>query len=233
MKCKYCEVEIAPKEKICHHCGRYLVEEKTEDEVTKKKRKRNMWIAVGSFGIVLAFVLTTFGGMMLTQKHTNENLQHQVAVSSANNLDMTFDQFKANFNQNDAAMQAKLNMGDIELTKGANDATFQYVASDKLVINGLVGKIDHKLLEVQMLGVPGSTKDEQRRFILTIGALIDLFSPELYEDERGTILKELGFDKNADLSKANNTVVRGNVKYTFRLVKDVGFVLSIRNVNRQ
>lgn len=231
MKCKYCEAEIPDKEKICRYCGRFLSEETVEDPA--KKRRRRLLFALGAAGIVIAFVLTTFGMMMSNQQRTNEHLAQQVAVSSANNLNMTFDAFKENFNQNDAARQSKFNISAVALNKSENDARFHYAATDKLVLNGLVGKLDHKLLEIQMLGVPGNTREDQRRFVAMIGVLIDLFSPELYDDEKLAVLKELGFNKETDLTKADNTVVRGNVKYTFKFIKDTGFILLIKNVNRQ
>lgn len=230
MKCKYCEVEISPNEKICHHCGRFLGEEKLDDT---KKRKRNMWIALGVIGVAVAFILTTFGGVLLNQQRTNEHLQKQVAVASANNLGMTFEEFKDNFNKNDFAMQNKLHIGDVELKKAANEATFQSILSEKLAINGLIGKLDHKILELQVIGIPSGVRDDQVRLVSTIGILIDTFSPELYDDEKRTVLKELGFDKNTDLTKANNVVVRGNVKYIFKFVKEVGYIFIVTNANRR
>lgn len=68
--------------------------------------------------------------------------------------------------------------------------------------------------------------------ILSFGYLIGAVSPELTPDERGQVLKELGFmDKDADLTKLDGKVLRGNVQYSASFIQGMGFLFSAKNVN--
>lgn len=228
MKCKYCEAEITKSEKICHNCGRFLGKEEAETAV---ESRRKLWIILGVIAIAAVFVLTTFWSSFFQQKATNEHLEKQVAVTSANNLGMNFEKFKDAFNQNEYAEKAKLKIGEPELLKGDKNTQFQQLFTEKLALSGVIGKIDHKLLALQLIAIPSSVKDDHIRMITAMGILIDMFSPDVPEEERGEILKELGFSKDADLYKADNTATRGNVLYRFKFVENTGFVFLVSNIN--
>lgn len=227
MQCKYCGAEIGPKTKLCPQCGRFLGDEEAE---LQRKRRRNLWIGLGIVGVALAFVLTTFGGNYLSQQMTNENLQRQISAASPSNLGVTFQQFKDAFDANPYAKKNALAIGGAALTKGERMSTAQIRFSDRLALNALVGRIDNKVAELQLVGVPSREQADLVKFVTAMGVLIDTFSPDVPVKERGKILQELGFDKETDIYKADKQTVRGNVKYRFKFVDKVGFVFGVENV---
>lgn len=228
MNCKYCNTELTKNEKICPCCGRYL----NNDIPKPAYRKRSMWLGLGIIIIAIIFILTTFGGNLLTQKATNENLEKQVAATTGNHLGMTFDKFKNSFNDNEYTKKIGLNIGNVEMVKSNGDSSFQYVFNDKLLINGVVGKYDYKLLEIRIIGQPSNAEDDIIKLVTAMGVLIDLFSPDIPMNKRGEILNELGFNQDADLYKASNTAIRGDKKYNLKFVDQVGFIFSVNHINK-
>lgn len=226
MQCKYCEAEVAPKTKICPRCGRFIGEETDE---AKKKRRRALWIALGIVGVALVFVLTTFGGNYLSQQMTHENLLRQISAASPSNLGVTFQQFKEAFDSNPYAKKHGLAIGDAALVKGEKTATAQARFSDRLALNALVGRIDNKVIELQLISAPSREQADLVKFVTAMGVLIDTFSPDVPVAERGKILQALGFDKETDIYKADRQTVRGNVQYRFKFVDKVGFVFGVEN----
>lgn len=232
MKCKYCQAEVAPKSKICCNCGRFIGEE-TDELIAKRNSKRKLFIGIGIVLIAAVFILTTFGMSYFQQRATNEQLEKQVAVTSANNLGMTLEELEKSFNHNEFANRAQLKINAPQLIKGEKNTQFQNIFTEKLALNGIIGKLDHKLLALQLIAIPSNVKDDQVRMVTTMGILIDTFSPDVPKQERSKILQELGFDKDTDLYKANNVAVRGNVRYSFKFVENTGFVFWVANVNFQ
>ena len=60
-----------------------------------------------------------------------------------------------------------------------------------------------------------------------MGVLIDMFSPELSNDEKLKVLEELGFAKDKNIYQANNKTIKGNVQYSFRYDANYGFIFSV------
>lgn len=229
MNCKYCDAPLAKNEKICHRCGRYFAEE--EKEIKSDHRRRNIWIGLGVTAIAVIFILTTFGGSLMQQKAANEHLEQQVARTSANNLGITMEKFKDVFNHNPYTKKSGLAIGDIALIKGENENTFQYALTSQLILTGVVGKLDHKLMELSIIEQPTNDHNDQLKWVTAMGVVIDTFSPDMPEAQRKEILKELGFYQDKDLSKANAKAVRGDVTYYFKFVDRVGYVFTVANTN--
>lgn len=230
MHCKYCQAQLPENTKTCPVCGRYLGNE--FKDTAKKLRKKQLWIGLGIIAIAGIFVLTTFGGNFLSQKNTNQIIEQQVSKVSANNLGMTFKEFQSIFNNSSYTSKIGLKLNDAEFIKGNNENSFQYPLSNHLLIAGLLGKYDNNILEIRLIAQPSNEKEDNIRFITTLGVIIDTFSPDVPANERSKILNELGFNKDTDIYKADTMSVRGNIKYRFKFVDKIGFMFSVTNINR-
>ncbi|SEJ10005.1 hypothetical protein SAMN05660742_103158 [Propionispira arboris] len=222
MKCKYCGTDLAPKETLCHHCGRYLGD---LEQAAKSHKKRTMYIGFGIIIIALIFVFTTFGGNLMTQKQTNETLAKQ-AANAAPNLGLTFKKFKEQFNDSEYTKKFALSLGDVN-DKGDD---FQYALNPNLLISGAIDKTTRKLIHVQIMAQP-SSQDDLIKFVTSMGVVIDIMSPDVPRNKRKDILNELGFGEGADIRQADNDSIRGDKKYHFKYIEKTGFVFSVMNAN--
>jgi len=229
MKCKYCNANLAESVHTCSYCGRFLGDAETVAKATAKKRK--IWIGAGIIAIAIIFILTTFGGNLLSQKTTNETLKQQLSTKSANSLGMTLEKFKEKYNNNDYAKKTGIIIEKPQIKTGTSENTFEYFLSNKLLITGVISKYDNKLMQLSVIGQPSDSKDDDMRLIAAMGVIIDTYSSDVPVNQRVEILKELGFNNDTDIYKANNTATRGNIKYTFKFLDKIGFVFSVTNVN--
>lgn len=229
MNCKYCEAPLSKKGKICHRCGRFLGEETPVEK--SDHTKRNIWIVFCMATIAAIFVLTTFGGNFMQQKAADEHLTKQVEVASANSLGISFEKLKTAYDDNPYAKKVGISLRDVEIVKGEKEDTFRYASNDKLLFTGVISKYDHKLMEFRIVELPSQSQQDLLKWVTAMGIAIDTFSPEVPENERKGILQELGFYQDADLSKADRTAVRGDKKYRFNFIGQVGYVFSVTHVN--
>jgi hypothetical protein len=121
---------------------------------------------------------------------------------------------------------------NIDIVKSDANNSFRYSLTEHMLLDATLGKFDNKLLEINVIAQPSAAGD-MRNFISCIGIMIDTFSPDVPVDQRRTILEELGFVKDKDLSTVNNSSVRGNTIYHLQFLNDVGFVFTVKNSNRR
>lgn len=229
MKCKYCNANLTENTQTCSYCGRFLGDIESIAKAAAKKRK--IWIGTGIIAIAIIFILTTFGGSLLSQKATNETLTQKLSTKSVNSLGMTLEKFKEKYNNNDYTQKAGITIEQPQIKTGTSENTFEYFLSNKLLITGVISKYDNKLIQVSVIGEPSDSKEDNMRLIAAMGVIIDTYSPDVPVNQRVEILKELGFNNDTDIYKANNTATRGNIKYTFKFIDKTGFVFSVTNVN--
>lgn len=229
MRCKYCNANLPENVQTCNYCGRFLGDAESLRKTTAKKRK--IWIGIGIVAIAIIFILTTFGGNLLSQKTTNETLTQQLSTKSANTLGMTLEKFREKYNNNDYTKKIGITIEKPQIKTGNSENTFEYQLSNKLLIIGVINKYDNKLMKISVIGEPSNSKEDDMKLIGAMGIIIDTYSPDVPVNQRVEILKELGFNNETDIYKANGTAIRGNVKYTFRFIDKTGFVFSVMNVN--
>lgn len=229
MKCKYCGTNLAKNAEYCTYCGRFLGDAKSIEKQTAKKRR--IWIGVGIVIVAIIFVFTTFGGNFLSQKVMNENLQQQT-LHKTPTLGMTLEKFKDKYNNNNYAKKIGVTIAQPQIKSGTIENTFEYLISDKVLLTGVMNKTDNKLTNITVVGQPSDSQEDNTKFIGTLGIIIDTYSPDVPVNQRGEILKELGFRDDVDLSKANNIAIRGNVQYSFKFIEKTGFVFSVTTANQ-
>jgi len=229
MKCKYCNANLAESVQTCSYCGRFLGDAESVAKAAAKKRK--IWIGSGIIAIAIIFILTTFGGNLLSQKATNETLNQQLSTKPSNSLGMTLEKFREKYNNNDYTKKTGITIEKPQIKTGASENTFEYFLSNKLLITGVISKYDNKLMQISVIGEPSDSKDDDMRLVAAMGVIIDTYSPDVPINQRVEILKELGFNNDTDIYKANNSSIRGNIKYTFKFIDKTGFVFSVTNVN--
>ena len=152
------------------------------------------------------------------------------------NIGLAPEEFKNNFNalsQNTAADTGLL-ISNLKVETGEVQNVFQVTFNQKLAMTGTVNKNDNMIRDISIIAQPTNNATHNLNLILAFGYLIGSVSPELTPDERGQVLKELGFmDKDADLTKLDGKVLRGNVQYSASFMQGIGFFFNAKNVNDQ
>lgn len=134
--------------------------------------------------------------------------------------------FKNKWN-NDAGTLGVSNLKlNFQVNNGSVQDTFKVNFNSSHSMIGTVNKSDGKVREVTILAGGAELKDPGKAadVIITWGLLVQATNPGLSQDERGAILKELGvIGTDANLTNANKSTVKGNVKYTFSADNTLGY----------
>ena len=112
----------------------------------------------------------------------------------------------------------------ISIEQMENVNSFRYAFTENLELFAYVDKNDF-IKNINIVCVPN--KNDNPKLVGAMGVLIDMFSPELSNDEKLKVLEELGFAKDKNIYQANNKTIKGNVQYSFRYDANYGFIFSV------
>lgn len=222
MKCKYCDAELPNGANFCNNCGRFFEVERPEKP--KKPIKKRSYIIAGVLFIAAAFLVTMFSGNFWSMFQNANQTQ-----ASITNLGYTETRFRNHFNDHSYAKSIHLAIGDMQKNQHGD---LQFSFSDHLILIEKLEANSPQIRELLVIGQPVN-KEDQIKFIASMGIIIDLFSADLSIDERKAILQELGFDDQTDLKQVNKETNRGHIKYKLQFVKDLGFVFTVMSANQQ
>ena len=139
------------------------------------------------------------------------------------------EEFKTKYNSkaNEIAPQLGININGATIKTGAAQDVFQYSISQSVIIQGAIDKTNGKVKEAWILSKPQSSDDMLLMF-MSYGLIMATLNPELSADERGTIFAALNLTDLESMKKLANgdaSIVKGNVRYTAKLLPDVTFML--------
>ena len=145
------------------------------------------------------------------------------------------DEFKNKWNSD----AASLNMSDFKISKinvenGQVQDTFRFQFNDSHGLMGTVNKTDGSIRDVMIIaaGQGLSNPKTASNVILSWGLLIQATNPDLSASERGNILRDVGaMGDNMNLTEANKSTVRGNIKYHLQSSKTLGIWFGAGDVN--
>ena len=141
------------------------------------------------------------------------------------NLGMTFEQFKANYNEKIATMASETNwdVSDLTLTIGEQKDVFVWKIGERVAMMGTIEKITGKIVDVVVMSKPKNETDASMA-LLAYCLVIATFNPELNIEQRSILLDELKLtaDKISTLQQKENVAVRGAVRYSTNYVSAIG-----------
>ena len=225
LNCKYCGVEMSEKEKFCPKCGRYL----EENDQKKDPNKRKKIVSIIMAAIAVVFIVGIFGISYSPQgNRTTKEIISKVKkveeTKSAHTLKVKPDEFKEKFNSSNHAKAMKLEIGNIKIEELENINSFRYAFTENLEMLAYVDK-NNFVKNINIVCIPN--KEDNPKLVGAMGVLIDMFSPELSNDEKVKVLEDLGFAKDKNIYQANNKTVRGDIQYIFRYDSEYGFIFSV------
>ena len=237
MKCKYCNADVSPAEKICPKCNHSVFEDNPQ---TLAKKKRNKKIGIGVAIITFIFVGSTIGMSLMSQQNTSKVVEHSMtkttqSASSSDTAAPTGDVLPVDYNLlmdrfNDNPNVSHDGMLMQELQKGAT--SFEYNLSPNINVSGKVSPETGDIYSLQMITNP-QKQDDVVKMVTCIGVFVESFFPSDANDKRQTVLKELGFVKGGNIKNADNTSIQEDIRFRFQAVPNTGYVFTIDNKNNQ
>ncbi len=235
MKCKYCNADVSPAEKICPKCNHSVFEDNPE---TKAKKKRNKKIGIGVAAIAVIFIGSTIGMTLTSQQNTSKVVEHSVqtkkststdtSVPSGEVLPIDYNLLMDRFNDNPNVSHDGLLMQ--ELKKGVS--SFEYTLSPNINVSGNISPETGEIYSVQMITNP-QKQDDVVKMVTCIGVFVESLFPSDANNKRQTVLKELGFVKGGNIKNADNTSIQDDIRFRFQAVPNIGYIFTIDNKNNQ
>lgn len=196
------------------------------------KRKINNKIVTYLWCIAISGVLVLFLHTYLTTPAPSESgeilnsTEQDTQTSKMNNLELTADEFKNNFNKTAKANKTDLEIKTLNFQKGLLQNTFQYMLTDDITLIGNVAGPNDTMQKITVLhtsteaSTPGSTINS----VMTL--LISAVNPTLSIAEQAKLCKELGLSTNQTVGDIE--VIHDNKRYFYKPSDKLGtmFIIS-------
>jgi len=221
MKCKYCNADVSPAEKICPKCHHSVFAENP-----KNKNPRKKYLTIGVAAIAFIFIATTVGITLQSQQATSSEAAQQITQTAASGtgIDITYDKLKDRFNDSPNAKQEKVLLQNVN--KGSD--SFSYNLADSILLSGKLNPKNQQIISIEMIATPAN-KEDSVRMVTTMGVFIESLFPSDATDKRQAVLSDLGFRQGSNLQEADNTSIQGDIRFRFVAVKGTGYVFTISN----
>lgn len=163
------------------------------------------------------------------QKKADEEKKKQEIPGT---IGMTPEEFKAAFNKFSNDFGSSLKIKTLKVQDGPVQDGFKVILTDNLGITGTVNKKDGSVRDVLILGRGDGTPKSGSDLIVSFGILIAATNPDLSSDERGGVLKDLGFfEKNVDVNKMDKSTIRNGIEYSIKGSDMLGLMFSAKDAN--
>ena len=141
-------------------------------------------------------------------------------------LNLTPTEFAQRFNQQSQALAPQFQLA-VPAPDILDSGTFGYNFNG-YELWGIIDKDSGKVKEIRLTGLPLNAEQSSRLLMIYVIAMASI-NPELQADQRGQVLRTLGFTGNqgTDLTKLNSRTKVGNFTYSAKFDKDKGFIFVI------
>jgi len=146
-------------------------------------------------------------------------------------IGMNADQFKKAFNEASNSIGTDLKIGNLKIEEGPMQNTFNHSFTKNLSMVGIVNKIDGSVRSVTFIGAGDGTAKSGADIILSMGLAIMTTNPELSENDRGNILRELGLMDGGDVLNLDKDTIRNGIKYSLNTSKELGIWFTASSAN--
>jgi len=165
------------------------------------------------------------------KKKAEEEAAKKEAEEVSHNIGMNPEQLKTAFNKASKNIGIDLRIGNFKIEEGAVQNTFKNSFTKNLSMVGMVNKKDGSVRSVTFIGAGDGTAKSGADIILSMGLTIMATNPELSEDDRGNILRELGLMDGGDVFNLNKDTIRNGIKYSLNTSKELGIWFTVSSAN--
>lgn len=144
---------------------------------------------------------------------------------------MNAEQFKKAFNKASDDIGIDLKVGKINIEEGSKQNTFKNSFTKNLSLVGIVNKKDASVRSVTFIGAGDGSAKSGADIILSMGLAIMAVNPELSDDDRANILRELGLMGDGDVFNLHNDTIRNGIKYSINTSKELGIWFTVSSAN--
>lgn len=171
------------------------------------------------------------------EKKKADEVAAKIAEQEKNtgSIGMNSEEFKQAFNAATKELQLSYNIKNITMETGPVQDSFQVKFSNNMILLASVNKKDGSLREASIIygGSDGTTKSAAELFLM-FGAMVVATNPEFTPDERGSVLRDLGFmDKNIDFLNMSKSTIRNGIRYSFKSSQKVGIWFTVSDANEK
>jgi hypothetical protein len=167
----------------------------------------------------------------ITDDISNQAKTNSTAVVT---LGYTPDEFKNRFNDASQQIGSHLKIENLTIQDGPVQDTFNYAFNDQIAIVGSVHKKDGNVRDLMLICQSDGTPSSAADIFVAMGLLIMATNPDLNQDERTEVMKELGLlGDDIDLSNLDKKTIRNNIEYHITFSPQTGFIFSAGHVNDQ
>jgi hypothetical protein len=137
--------------------------------------------------------------------------------------------FRKVFNQTASKNQFNFQLPNIKVINGEANNVFQCKFTDNLGIIGTVDKTNKGVKEITMTGRSDGTLESSTNLILCMAVIIASVDPSLLPEQRGDVLRELGFfgAGNTDIMNLSTKTERNGLEYFFVSNPQLGIMFGV------
>jgi hypothetical protein len=137
--------------------------------------------------------------------------------------------FRRVFNQSASKNKFNFQLPNIKVQKGEANDVFQCKFTDNLLIMGTVDKTNNGVKEITMIGRPDGTLESSTNLILCMAVIIASADPALLPEQRGDILRELGFlgTDNTDIMNLSTKTEKNGLGYFINSSPLIGIMFGV------
>ena len=151
-----------------------------------------------------------------------------VAVTEETSLDWDQADFENRFNSFIAENQLAITPLAGQIEEGEVQNTLSYDLTPHSSMVAMVNKDTSKIKDIMMIGAGDGSEDSGLNIMVSLGSLIAAADPTLSAQDRGAIMKELGFgDETKDLMNLKEETSRNGIKYKMNSSELTGFILGV------
>jgi hypothetical protein len=137
--------------------------------------------------------------------------------------------FRTVFNQSALKNSFNFQLPNIGVQNGEANNMFQCKFTNNLGIVGTVDKTNNGVKEITMIGSSDGTLESSTNLILCMAVIIASVDPSLLPEQRGDVLRELGFfgADNTDIMNLSTKTEKNRLQYFINSSPQIGIIFGV------
>jgi hypothetical protein len=161
-----------------------------------------------------------------TSKTESDNIQVQKPITPLFDSVRTF---QTAFNKSASLNKFGFQLPNLKVQEGEVNNVFQCKFTDNLILMGTVDKTNKGVKEITMMGQSDGTLESSTNLILCMAVIIASADSSLLPEQRGDILRELGFlgADNADIMNLSAKTEKNGLEYFINSSPLIGIIFGV------
>ncbi|WP_203362470.1 hypothetical protein [Bacillus sp. REN10] len=145
-------------------------------------------------------------------------------------LGYNLDEFAKRFNAASDEFKSDFKINNPSVQSGKAQDVSQVTLNDNIILTITINKKDDTVRDVSMIGVGDGSQESALDILTVLGLIITTTNPDLSQNERGNVIKDLGLDGSDIIGKEERTT-RNGIEYYLSASKEIGILFSASNEN--